>query len=157
MRRQRGFTLIEVLVAMTILAVGVTALVSSAGASAWRADYLRNREFGRWVAANALTELQVLPAWPEIGSKKAEVELAGRIWYVKTITRKVEDPDLRRVDVEARLDPDAIRSIVNENDDPPFIGLYLNRDAGRGIFIGGVRGCRFHDVVSDDQDSGRRV
>ncbi len=47
-RKQAGFTLIEVLVAMTIIAVGVSALVSSAAASAWRADYLREREFGRW-------------------------------------------------------------------------------------------------------------
>jgi len=57
-----GFTLIEILVAMTIIAVGVSALVSSAAASAWRADYLREREFGRWVASNALAELQGLLA-----------------------------------------------------------------------------------------------
>ena len=104
---QIGFTLIEILVAMTILAVGVTALVSASSASAWRADYLRSREYGRWVAANKLTELQVLPAWPELGKKNSEVEMGGRTWYVRTITRKVEDPDLRRVDVEARIEEDA--------------------------------------------------
>lgn len=106
-RRQSGFTLLEVLVAMTILAVGVTALVSAAGASAWRAEFLRSRELGRWVAANKLTELQVLPAWPEVGTRNTEVELAGRTWYVRTITQRVDDPDLRRVDVEARIEEDA--------------------------------------------------
>jgi len=107
MRRNKGFTLIEVLVAMTILAVGVTALVSASGASAWRADYFRAREYGRWVASNALTELQVLPAWPDVGTKNVETEMGGRTWYVRTRTQKVEDPDLRRVDIEARLDRDA--------------------------------------------------
>lgn len=107
MRRHRGFTLIEILVAMTILAVGVTALVSAAGASAFRADYLRNREFGRWVAANALSEWQALPSWPELGTKNTETEMGGRTWYVRTITQKVEDPDLRRVDVQSRLEEDA--------------------------------------------------
>lgn len=102
--RQRGFTLIEVLVAMTIIAVGVSALVASAGASAWRADYLREREFGRWVASNVLTELQVVPAWPDVGTRNTEVEMGDFVWHVKTRTQAVADPDLRRVDVEVRRD-----------------------------------------------------
>ena len=107
MRTPKGFTLIEVLVAMTIIAVGVSALVGSAAASAWRADYLRNREFGRWVASNVLAELQVVPAWPSIGSKNTEVDMGSITWYVKTSTQAVADPDLRRVDVEVRRDKDA--------------------------------------------------
>jgi len=107
MRTSKGFTLIEVLVAMTIIAVGVSALVSSAAASAWRADYLREREFGRWVASNVLAELQVVPDWPSIGSKNSEVELGTLTWYVTARTQKVADADLRRVDVEVRRDKDA--------------------------------------------------
>ena len=101
-RRARGFTLIEVLVAMTIIAVGVSALVASAGASSWRADYLREREFGRWVASNALAERQALPAWPDVGTAESEVEMAGRRWFLRTRTRAVADPDLRRLDIEVR-------------------------------------------------------
>lgn len=104
--KQRAFTLIEVLVAMTIIAVGVSALVASAGASAWRADYLREREFGRWVASNALTELQALPAWPDIGTRNKEVEMGDTRWFVRTQTQKVADADLRRVDIQVRLDKD---------------------------------------------------
>lgn len=107
MKSGKGFTLIEVLVAMTIIAVGVSALVGSAGASAWRADYLRQREFGRWVASNVLAELQVIPAWPSIGSKNTEVDMGTLTWYVKTRTQAVSDPDLRRVDIEVRRDKDA--------------------------------------------------
>lgn len=103
----RGFTLIEVLVAMTIIAVGVSALVASAGASAWRADYLREREFGRWVASNVLTELQVLPAWPDVGTSNTEVEMGNFNWFVRTRTQRVADADLRRVDIEVRRDKDA--------------------------------------------------
>ena len=107
MKKPNGFTLIEVLVAMTIIAVGVSALVGSAGASAWRADYFREREFGRWVASNVLAELQVVPAWPSIGSKNTEVDMGVSTWYVKTSTQAVADPDLRRVDIEVRRDKDA--------------------------------------------------
>lgn len=104
---QSGFTLIEILVAMTIIAVGVSALVSSAGASAWRADYLREREFGRWVASNALTELQTLPAWPDVGTTNKEVEMGQFQWFIRTQTQAVADPDLRRVDVQVRREKDA--------------------------------------------------
>lgn len=106
-RQQSGFTLIEILVAMTIIAVGCGALVASAAASTWRADYLREREFGRWVASNALTELQSVPAWPANGTTNKEVDMGNTTWYVRTRTQAVGDPDLRRVDVEVRLDKDA--------------------------------------------------
>ncbi len=92
---------------MAIIAVGVSALVTSAGSSAFRADYLREREFGRWVASNVLAELQVIPAWSDVGTKNTEVKMGNFIWYVKTRTQPVADPDLRRVDVEVRREKDA--------------------------------------------------
>lgn len=106
-RRHRGFTLIEILVAMTIIAVGVSALVSSAGASTWRADYLREREFGRWVASNAMAELQSLPTWPDVGTTNREAQMGDFQWYVRTLTQRVADEDLRRVDIQVRRDRDA--------------------------------------------------
>ena len=102
-----GFTLIEVLVAMAIIAVGVSALVASAAASAWRADNLRERELGRWVASNALAERQALPAWPSVGTTKTETEMARIRWYVRTRTQAVADEDLRRLDIEVRTEKDS--------------------------------------------------
>jgi len=96
MLRRNGFTLIEILVAMTIIAVSVTALVQAAGASAFRAEYLRAREYGRWIATNKLTELQVLPAWPDVGTVNTETQMGGRTWHIRTVTQKVEDPDCLR-------------------------------------------------------------
>lgn len=105
-RRARGFTIIEVMVALAILAIGVAALVSSSGASAFRAGVLRDREMGRWVASNHLTLMQVAPGWPSFGTKNTEVEMGNTVWYVRTKTQKVADGDLRRLDVEARLNED---------------------------------------------------
>jgi general secretion pathway protein I len=105
--RAGGFTLIEVLVAMTILAVGVSALVISAGASAQRAEHLRTREVARWVASNTMAEWQAVPGWPEIGTTNTEVEMVGQRWFVRTRTQKVADADLRRLDIEVRAVRDA--------------------------------------------------
>lgn len=119
-KRRRGFTLIEVLVAMTILAVGVSALVSASGASTFRSGKLREREVGRWVAANQLNTLQALPTWPDLGTKNTEVEMVKQTWFVRTRTKK-EDLGLRRMDIEVRLDPDAesyIYSVTGFAGDP---------------------------------------
>ena len=104
-RKSFGFTLIEVLVAMTILAVGVSALLSSSGASALMSSKLRDREVGRWVAANHLNTLQALPSWPATGTQNTEVEMAKQTWFIRTRTKN-EFPGLRRLDVEVRLDKD---------------------------------------------------
>lgn len=102
-----GFTLIEVLVAMTILAVGVSALVMSAAASTQRAEHLRTREVARWVASNALAEWQAVPGWPEFGTTNTEVEMVGQTWFVRTRTQKVADEDLRRMDIEVRANKES--------------------------------------------------
>lgn len=106
-RGKQGFTLIEVLVAMTILAVGVSALVVSAASSTHRAELLRTREIARWVASNALAEWQAVPGWPEIGTTNTEVEMVQQRWFVRTRTQRVADADLRRLDIEVRADRDA--------------------------------------------------
>ena len=105
-RRAHGFTLVEVLVAMAILAIGVSALVSASGASAIRSKVLGDREFGRWVAANQLNTIQALPNPPSVGTTNTEVEMMNRTWHVRTRTKK-EDLDLLRMDIEVRLTKEA--------------------------------------------------
>ena len=105
-RRVRGFTLVEVLVAMAILAIGVSALVSASGASAHRSKLLSDREFGRWVAANHLNTIQAMPGAPKVGTTNTEVEMMNRTWHVRTRTKK-EQLDLLRMDIEVRLTKDS--------------------------------------------------
>jgi len=126
-RDAAGFTLIEVLVAMTIIAVGVSALIASAAASSRRQEYLREREIGRWIASNALATQQALPAWPNVGTATTEVEMARSTWFVRTRTRAVADPDLRRLDIEVRKQRDEDSYVYSVT---AFVGNPETRQSG---------------------------
>ena len=121
---------------MAIIAVGVAALVGSAASSASRQDYLRNREFARWIASNALATRQALPAWPDAGTSNAEVDMANTRWFVRTRTRAVADPDLRRLDIEVRRDKDADSYLYSVTG---FVGNPESRQTG-GDADGGLAG-----------------
>ncbi len=126
-RQQRGFTLLEVLIALTILAVAIGALVQSSVAHTRNATYLRDRTFALWVAENLLTEWQLAESWPGLGKRSGDTEFAGQRWYWDREVQKVEDPMLRRVDLRVRRDRDADGALITHIG---FIGDPRLRDTG---------------------------
>jgi len=111
-RKQGGFTLMEILVAVAIIAIVLGALVQAAGASAANAGRLRDKTVAQWVGANRLAELQLTGSFPDTGSKNGEAEMLGQVWFWKTNVQKVEDDDLRRVDIEVRKTADSKNPVV---------------------------------------------
>ncbi len=104
---QSGFTLIEILVSLAIMSIVLGVLIQTAGASAANAGRLRDRTIAQWVGSNRLAELQLSGTFPETGSKTGNTEMLGITWYWKTRVQKVEDEDLRRVDIEIRKREDS--------------------------------------------------
>lgn len=111
-RPQRGFTLMEILVALAIIAIVLGALVQAAGSSAANAGRIRDKTVAQWVASNRLAELQISGTFPDTGAKSGEAEMLGQVWHWKTIVQAVEDEDLRRVDIEVRKMEDSKNPIV---------------------------------------------
>ena len=107
---KHGFTLIEVVVAMAILAVAFASLITNAGNTASNASYLRDRAIGLWVAENHLIDLQTSPDWVRIGTQKGEMDMAGHSWHWRAIVEKVANEEaqqyLRAVTIEVRNQPD---------------------------------------------------
>lgn len=103
MKRQPGFTLLEVLVALAVLAIAMGAIIGAATQSINTVATLRDQTFASWVALNQVNTLLLeSEPWPEEGSRKGDAELANRTWRWEARFFKTEDPDLRRVEITVR-------------------------------------------------------
>jgi general secretion pathway protein I len=102
MTRTRGFTLVEVLVALIIVAAGAGAVLAALNTAAGSATYLRERSFASWIAANRIAEtrLQTTPA--QNGKREGELDYAGQRWSWREEILDTEIPGLRRVEVSVR-------------------------------------------------------
>lgn len=125
--KNRGFTLLEVLVAMVVLALSLGAVIQTAGDYTLNQAYLRDRTFAEWVARNQLATIllegRLEKRWPSIGQQKGDVEfpesnsdVGGREWrWVMKVTQTPEE-DLRRLDIE-------VFPLNADEDQPPLAGL----------------------------------
>lgn len=95
-----GFTLLEVLIALAVLAIGMIAVIGTAGTSTHLAAELKDETFAHWVAMNELTSLRLAPAWPDLGTHKGEADMAGQQWRWQAVISKTSDPDLLRADID---------------------------------------------------------
>ncbi|MFO1371274.1 MAG: type II secretion system minor pseudopilin GspI [Candidatus Competibacteraceae bacterium] len=103
MKHVRGFTLLEVLVAMAVLAIAMGAIIRVATQSINNTAYLREQTFAGWVALNQVNELLLDPTvWPDGSSRKGTADLANRAWRWEARFSKTDDPDLRRLDIVVR-------------------------------------------------------
>lgn len=114
LRRARGFTLVEVLVAVAVLAMALGAVISGMARFSSNAAYLRQKTIAVWVAHNRLTEIALQPTWPDIGKSNGEAEMAGVKWRWKADVKKTDDDNLRRIDLSV-MAPDDRRGNSNNN------------------------------------------
>jgi len=111
-RSHRGFTLIEVLVALVVLATSLAAGIAATTRYASNTAYLRDRSFAHWVAMNRITEVYLEDDWPGTGSKRGEEEMAGHEWPWLRRVVATADEDVRRIEVEVRVDADDERPVA---------------------------------------------
>jgi len=103
-RSARGFTLIEVLVAVSIVAVALAAGARAAGALTDNAERLAQVSAAHWCADNQLTNLRLSRVLPGIGDADFSCEQLGRTYAGKLVTRGMANPSLRQVDADVRDD-----------------------------------------------------
>jgi general secretion pathway protein I len=102
-RRASGFTLVEVLVALVIVAVGMSALLAALGAAADNTNYLRDKTFAQWIALNRVAEQRLQGRMPSRGKTSGETEFAGNRWQWEQEVTELDVPGVLRMDVKVRL------------------------------------------------------
>jgi general secretion pathway protein I len=98
--RLAGFTLIEVLIALVVIALALLALTRTAGIEVRAHDALRERTLAGWVAANVLAETRLARALPPTGRSDGRVEFGGRRWHWSRDVQSTPNPQIRRIDVQ---------------------------------------------------------
>src|SRR5699024_2361366 len=104
--RTAGFTLIEILVALAVLAIALGAVIAAAGRYADNAAYLREKTLATWVARNRLAQFMLAPSWPDTGHSGGDARMGEKRWWWRAEVSQTPDPMLRRIDVEVRSSKD---------------------------------------------------
>jgi len=103
---QRGFTLLEVMVALLVCAISLGGAVKVIGNAANNASRMNNKTFANWVALNQIAKLRITSEWPKFGEQKGDSEMAGRKWAWEQKSIKTDDDNIRRIEMSVWLDDD---------------------------------------------------
>ena len=110
--RMRGFTLIEVMVALAIVSIALLAALRAAGQGTGNVGELRTRALAGWVAENLLAEHRARGDWLPLGIQRGSQYQAGVEFRWREEVTAMPSPVFRRVDVYVYTPADEARSLA---------------------------------------------
>ena len=102
-QRAGGFTLVEVLVALMIVAVGLTALMVAVNGTARTSGFLRDKTLAQWIALNRLTEVRLNVVKFGQNTDTGELDFGNRKWHYDTRYFDTSMASMKRVVVRVYL------------------------------------------------------
>ena len=109
----RGFTLIEMLLALAVFAYAASSILAVLGQSARNLSDIEQMTFASWVVNDRLVELQHEPQWPPKDKAKGEREMAGQMWFWQQRVESTQDKNLRSITVSVSTDKAATQTVYS--------------------------------------------
>ncbi len=97
-----GFTLIEVLVALVIVAFGMGAVLSALSSSADNVIRMREKTYAEWIGLNQLATERLQATVPATATKEGDVDFGGTRWHWQETVENMEVPGVRRLTIRVR-------------------------------------------------------
>ncbi len=132
-RRVNAFTLVEVMVALAIIALSLTAIAAKMSRMIDTSNSMRERTYASWIAQNKITELRLANVLPEVSTTSGDIDYANSNWRWRAVISESGIENLFRVDVEVLdTDGDAVIRKVTGFIGEPVIPGQSNRSWNRG-------------------------
>jgi general secretion pathway protein I len=103
-RSEKGFTLLEILVALAVLSIALMAALKTSGEAIRTSTALKERALAQWVMVNRVAELELDKTWIELGTTRGKELMGGQTWYWVISAEKTPDPDIRKAEVSVGLE-----------------------------------------------------
>ncbi|NOX27040.1 MAG: type II secretion system minor pseudopilin GspI [Gammaproteobacteria bacterium] len=100
--REKGFTLIEVIIALAVIAISMAAAINGVGKNINNASYLREKTLAHWVASNKVAEIQLSGVALDASEKKGEETLANLRWEWTVKIDETDIKDIKRLTVKVQ-------------------------------------------------------
>ena len=112
LKTSAGFTLVEVLVALAIIAIALGALLSTSGSQANSVGYLKNKTLAHWVAVNEMNRLNIEKRFPDLGKAPGSSDMANNEWFWSREVLATEDPRARQVTITVFADDEREQNLT---------------------------------------------
>lgn len=107
----KGFTLLEVLVALVILSVAGIAITKAYNASLEQQHVLEERTLALWIADNTLNTIRAKRIWSDYGSSISTTDFGGRTWNINVATSPTPHAQVQKIVVTVSR-PDTSTSLT---------------------------------------------
>ena len=108
--KKSGFTLIEVLLALAVIAIALTALLKATGQSVAHTQRIKEKSISHWVAMQGVTAIQLGLVTPALNQDITEVTtMLGQRWYWRAMLTATSIKSMQKISIT-----------VSDNEAGPF-------------------------------------